>query len=265
VTRIPSFLINLDRDSDRLRHMQEEARRAGLELERVPAIYGLAMPDWLRPYFLDHAGAIASALKPGEVGCYASHLVVARRILDENLPFALVFEDDLVLPADLVPLLEAAIAAMPGGWDILRLSNPPKSATMALAPLPGNRQLVIYARVPNNTGAQLLSRAGAAKLLSPGRRTLAIDEHLRRPWLLKLETFGIVPAPIRSNIFDSSIDQIGDRGLGRESALAKARRRHYGRPSEWLAQVRWQLGHLGLRGWLGAIGQSLARSFAKRR
>lgn len=243
------FLINLDRDPDRLAHMLGECRRAGLEATRVPAILGTAMPDWAKPYFLDAGGEIASKLRLGEVGCYASHLVVARRMLDENLPHALVFEDDLALPEDLVPLIEAALAALPTGWDILRLSNPPKSPYAALAGLPGGRDLALYSRVPNNTGAHLLSASGAAKLLAPGLRDRQIDEHLRRPWLLGMETFGIVPAPIRSNIFDrSTIDAMEDRGLGARDRLAKLAARRFDPPVLLLTQARWQVAHWGWGG-----------------
>lgn len=258
---LPVLLINLDRDPGRLAHMRAELGRAGLGFTRVPAVLGLAMPDWARPYFLDEAGRIASTLRPGEVGCYASHLVAAQRIVAAGLAHALVLEDDLDLPADLGPLLGAALAALPAGWDILRLSNPPKAPYRGLAALPGGRELALYSRVPNNTGAQLLSLSGARKLLRPGLRTLPIDEHLRRPWDLGLETYGIAPAPIRSNIFDAStIDAIGDRGLGRESLLAKLARRRIGGPADWLRQWRWQRARLGLAGLLLARLRAALRS-----
>lgn len=258
-----SYLINLDRDPDRLAHMRGEFAREGLAVERVSAVLGLAMPDWVKPYFLDAEGRIASALKPGEVGCYASHLVVAKRLLEDGHAFALVCEDDLILPDGILPLLQEAVAALPEGWDILRLSNPVKAPWQVRATLARGHDLAVYARVPNNTGAHLLSRAGAAKLLAPGLRHLQIDEHLRRPWLLGIETYGIVPAPIRSNIFDSTIDQIGDRGLAREGTWQKLKRRHIGSPREWLAEIRWQVSHLGAAGWLGAVAISAAHSVAK--
>ncbi len=261
----PVFLINLDRDPDRLAHMRATLERAGLAFERVPAVLGLEMPDWVKPYFLDAAGKIASTLRIGEVGCYASHLVVARRMIDENIPLALVFEDDLELADGFVPLIAEAVRKLPAGWDILRLSNPPKAAYMPLAGLAGGCELARYSRVPNNTGASLLSLSGARKLLHQGLRTLQIDEHLRRPWLLGVETYGIVPAPVRSNIFETStIDGLEARGLGRESALAKLARRRFDPPRMLLVQIRWQVSRLGAIGWLRCLWRSQLHSLARK-
>jgi glycosyl transferase, family 25 len=261
----PIFLINLDRDLDRLAVMRGALDGLGLAFERVPAVLGLAMPAWVRPYFLNPDGTIASTLRRGEVGCYASHLVVARRIVDDAIPFALVLEDDLALPADFPALLPALIAAAPPGWDIIRLSNPPKTPYVPLLDLPGGCEIATYLRVPNNTGASLLSMSGAKKLLAPGVRDLQIDEHLRRPWMLEMETYGVVPAPVRSNIFEgSTIDALESRGLGVENALNKLVRRRFDPPAMLFAQIRWQIAHLGAIGWLRAILTGLGLSLARK-
>lgn len=261
----PIFLINLDRDPDRLACMAAALAQLGLGFTRVPAVLGLAMPEWVKPYFLDSAGAIASKLRVGEVGCYASHLVVARRMVAEAIPAALVFEDDLEFPEDFTGLIAEALRLAPAGWDIIRLSNPPKAPYIPVADLPGGRDLALYARVPNNTGASLLSLSGARKLLRPGPRDLQIDEHLRRPWDLGMETYGIVPAPIRSNIFDAStIDAMDQRGLAGEGLLGKLARRRIASPGMALKHFNWQIAHLGAIGWLGATLRGLADSLSRK-
>jgi len=45
------FLINLDRSRSRLQHMAKQASRLGLAFERVAAIEGANVPDWLRSEF----------------------------------------------------------------------------------------------------------------------------------------------------------------------------------------------------------------------
>lgn len=57
---VPIYLINLDQDTERLKHMTEHLHGLGLNFERVPAILGTDMPDWLRPYFLREDRTIAS-------------------------------------------------------------------------------------------------------------------------------------------------------------------------------------------------------------
>jgi glycosyl transferase family 25 len=46
-----------------------------------------------------------SVLTPGEIGCYLSHRKVWQKIVNENLYFALVFEDDFINNAALSKLM----------------------------------------------------------------------------------------------------------------------------------------------------------------
>lgn len=239
------YLINLDRDVERLERMRAQLEPLGLDWTRVPGVLGEDLPDRLRPAFqID--GRRAGALSPGEIGCYASHLVVLERIAASNAP-GLVLEDDLNLPADL-PRLLADLARAPG-WDIVRLSNRPKRGVLPVAGLAAGRSLVRYSRVPNNTGAYLITAEAAARFLAlPGPRTRPIDEDLKRPWTHRLETFGVFPAPVVSNIGPSTIDQMGVRILGarRRDPLAGLRA-DFG-PGGW--RVFYNIRRLGLGGWL---------------
>jgi glycosyl transferase family 25 len=266
VKRIGVFVINLDRDADRFVHMQRELDRIGLAFERFPAVLGMAVPDWLRPWFLDAEGRIASRLKPGEVGVYASHIALHRMLLDEaRFDWLLVMEDDCEIAPDLPALIER-LASSDLEFDIVKLSNPAKAAFIDHGAVIPGRALVTYQRVPNNLGAYLISRAGAEKTTRyRGLRRYAIDEDMRRDWDWGLLTYGILPAPIRANIFDrSSIDAMGDRGLGREGLIDKLRRRRIGTPAEWARQFVWQVERFGLLGYLGALLAFARRSVAKR-
>lgn len=259
-------VINLGRDTRRLDHMAAELAKTGLPFDRFPAVEGLSVPEWLRPWFFDADGNLASPLKPGEIGVYASHLSLHRQLLDDDhLDWLLVMEDDLEIDPDLADLL-AALAARAPDFDILKLSNPPKAAYLDHGDVCPGRSLVTYSRVPNNLGAYLISRSGAAKTTRfRGLRTFAIDEDMRCPWDWDLETLGIVPAPIRANIFDtSSIDAMGDRGLGRETFLQKLRRRRWEGPAGWVRRIRWQWRHLGGWGYFRCILATLLNSLSKR-
>ena len=57
-------------------------------------------------------------MSAGEVGCYASHLVVAQQIVARGLPYAVVLEDDVELAPDFKAIIRAAIDAVPTGWDL---------------------------------------------------------------------------------------------------------------------------------------------------
>lgn len=203
----PALIINLDREHGRWAHISSEATRAGIDFERVGAVAGLNVPDHLRPkFFSGDEQSPASLLLPGEVGCYASHLLAYERILASGLAWALVLEDDVRLSDDFVQTVRETIAGLPDGWDIVRLSSQPSRAVMKLAQLKSGRHLVRYSKLPKQAGAQLVSAAGAQKLLAEGLRVRPIDADLRYGYILGLDTFGIYPPPAEhGGLFRSSI------------------------------------------------------------
>ncbi|MEQ1490900.1 MAG: glycosyltransferase family 25 protein, partial [Terricaulis sp.] len=206
-----TVFINLDRDAARRTHMEAECAKAGLTPVRLSAANGAALDENLRAYF-PHAGdRERSFLSPGETGCYASHLTICRRIVTGELQApVIVFEDDIELHEGFSALIERVLQDLPPDWDIVRLSNDTKQVAIPYADLGGASKLVRYSTIPGSTGAQMWSRAGAEKFIAAEARDLPIDQDLKRAWHWKLNTFGVLPAPVRRDIFDtSSIDAIG--------------------------------------------------------
>ena len=163
---------------------------------------------------------------------------------------ALVMEDDLRFPDDLPALLEQVLAKAPAGWDIIRLSNPPKRAYAALATLPGDRRLVRYSIVPGSGGAYLISQAGARKFLLQRPRTLPFDQDVRYPWTWDLDTYGVAPMPIIPDVLGrSSINSMAPTGL-RANRRQKAKRR-LGRPT-FEARHGWNIRRMGFFRWFGS-------------
>jgi glycosyl transferase family 25 len=185
-----TYLINLDEDKDRLEFVGKQLRDLYIDFERIAAVRGTAMPGWVKPFLLRLDGSIASDLKPGEIGCYSSHLCVLQRILDSGVP-GLVLEDDIEISRDLPTIMEH-MQNLPTGWDIIRLSSPSKRALFPVTVLPNGSAVVKYARVPPSTGAYLITPEGAWKFLKyRGRRYDAVDQDLRKVWQNGLVTYGI--------------------------------------------------------------------------
>src|SRR5690349_3930694 len=201
---IQTFVINLDRSTDRLERISKEFARAAMPFNRFPGIDGCSIPLKLQVYFQ------GCRLLSGEIGCYASHLGLWHHVAEGDEP-ALICEDDVLLPDDLGALITDLLEAMPSGWDVVRLSSVAKRGITPLkGRLAGGRYLVQYSREPTNAGAMLVSPAGARKLIEPRSIRRPVDQDLRCPWDFGLRTYGVVPRPIREIPGGDSI--IGAKG-----------------------------------------------------
>ncbi|CAA2140073.1 hypothetical protein HYPP_01759 [Hyphomicrobium sp. ghe19] len=186
---IPIFLINLDRSKDRLAYMRRQAAELGLQMERLPAVEGRNVPEWLRSEFTP-----STRMSDGEVGCYASHLVAARTIVARDLPYAIVLEDDAELSAGFNAIAARAVASVPADWDYLHLCTRFKKTVVRVVAIDGEHSLVRYPLPPSRTAAYILSNAGARKWLAPMQRVRAIDLDNRFAWQQDLKVYGVFPA-----------------------------------------------------------------------
>ena len=106
-----TFLLNLDKDVARLEHMTKVLGDFGIEFERVPGVYAKAMSkEDLKRHFRPIRSFIAQRerIQIGMIGCCLSHIKAYRRMIEENLPYALIFEDDVVLEPKFPELLKNA-------------------------------------------------------------------------------------------------------------------------------------------------------------
>ena len=218
----PGFVavfINMARDVERRATMEAQLSRLALSFARQEAVVGDAVPFELRPVFFDDSGDLLCTLRKGEVGCYASHLLVARRVAagEWDRP-VLVLEDDQDIPADVVALLNQLLQKLPADWNIVRLSDNLKCAYLVEAPLAAGRSLVRYSKAPRGTGAYLLNAAGARKMLRLRPRDASFDVDLVHVWHIDLTTYGVAPPPFQPLDMQSSIDALS---AGRLSGIRR--------------------------------------------
>jgi glycosyl transferase, family 25 len=140
-------------------------------------VNGLDVPAWLSEEF-----AGPHALLPGEVGCYASHLVAAKQVVARDLSQAIILEDDAELQPGFMTLVSKAVGAAPAGWDIVHLSSVFKKSIIGVADLGEGHRLVRYTQWPANTAACVLSNKGARKILAPQHRFRPVDIERRYAW-----------------------------------------------------------------------------------
>ncbi|WP_239326534.1 glycosyltransferase family 25 protein [Snodgrassella gandavensis] len=104
---LKTFLINLDRRPDRLMFVKQQLENLGIAFERVSAVDGNCLTDEQKVFFNQQRFALECKRKAvnGEIGCALSHQAVWQRIVAENIPYALILEDDVQLKPELVSLL----------------------------------------------------------------------------------------------------------------------------------------------------------------
>lgn len=90
-----TFVINLNRATDRRNRMTNLCKNLKLDFEIFTAIDGRELDgDFIRSNVYDYKNCF---LTRGEIGCALSHVSVYREIVNRRLPYALIIEDDAVL------------------------------------------------------------------------------------------------------------------------------------------------------------------------
>ena len=191
------FVINLDRSVSRWGGMRAQLEKLGLPYERFSAIDGREMSDELlrrhysaelnrRKYYVD--------LSRSEIACYISHLKVCEKILSENLDYAIVLEDDIVLK-DTFALVPQALTSV-ASWNYVKLIAPFRGKEV----LSGVRvngtpfELVRWKKPPSGTQAYAITKDGAREFLARRSRFFRpIDVDLQHTWETKLDIQGLMP------------------------------------------------------------------------
>lgn len=199
MTALPLLYINLDEDVVRRSAFESAFAATGLAIERQTAT------RWTRLSAAQQAALYSPALNrtryfrplvAGECGCYASHIAAWRALLSGPASALAVLEDD-VRPEPGFAEAVQAIAALPGGWDMVKLIGRPRERPAQRQALSGRFELVTYRRVPSLTAGYVVSRSGAEKLLAtrvPFYRPIDVD--LRLWWESALVMRGVLPAAI---------------------------------------------------------------------
>lgn len=93
------FYINLQRRPDRLAHILKELDYLEMPYERIVAVdHRDLSSDKMHQYYDTERGfKEGRQLTSAEIACFLSHIKCWKKILEHNIPFAYVFEDDAML------------------------------------------------------------------------------------------------------------------------------------------------------------------------
>ena len=118
------FVINLDRDHQRLHRFTQRMHKTNLPFQRFSAIDGkklnpkqLIKDEKISPSF-------AKIATPGEIGCALSHITLWKKAQQSTKPYIVIFEDDLMLESKLSnQLLKLSLYIDHYDFDLLLLGR----------------------------------------------------------------------------------------------------------------------------------------------
>lgn len=232
------FVINLERDKARRAHMENVLKKIHIHAEFVSAVDGKTLTSQAREAY-DQKKALrvyGVEMLDNELGCYLSHYRIFERIVRENIPVALIFEDDVEIDSNLPSIVNELVLEAEPQWRVVRLHS---MRSKVVDPKTGQFEGEIVKTLQHgalfklNThtlgaGAYLISQAGAKQMLEYGKKIfMPIDQTMDRFWENGIVPYVVRPFPARQlPAFKSSIgDRSGNRNKG-ESFRQYLARRH---------------------------------------
>jgi glycosyl transferase family 25 len=157
-------------------------------------------------------------LTAGEIGCYASHYALWKRLLDDDADQYVILEDDVIVDWKfLAKLAEVDFGA--SGIDYLRLyCLRPSPLKVAKYRFLENRHLLELIDPAFGTQGYVITRAGAERFATHSRRIIrSIDTQMDRYWEHGIPNLCLFPFPI--------IEELGASRIGGERFKVSGRSR----------------------------------------
>lgn len=190
---LKTYLVNMDRNPQRLAFMREQFDRFGIEFERISGIVGANLKGKeLRKVFSPVRSLIALRKKmtAGQIGCALSHLAIYHKMIDGNIPAALILEDDCIFK----PFLPSQIS------EVEKFLDPSKPQAFIFnghgVRIGENTPLEI--RTVKNawcTDCYVCTLAAAKLLVAKNEPVIVVSDAWKRfRWWFGLELYRVVPS-----------------------------------------------------------------------
>ena len=209
------YVINMSSSSDRFNYISQQLEHQNLSFKRIPGVDIKERQDLKNKYYSKVRNKLDyhTPLTDGEIGCYIAHRNAWKAILDDDIDFGLVLEDDAYLKENLKLILDN-LHNTKSDWDILKLAD------LSTSPRKGTNiekfqkfDIQSYNKPPTLCIAEVITRKGAKILLNLSN-TFGRPVDVDKQWFCfkGLKIKGIKPYPVNcNNQFKSEIDSIQNR------------------------------------------------------
>jgi len=212
-----SFILHLERAVSRAANVQSLKARLPIESEIIAAVDGarLSQPEVDQTYARRRfRPRYPFALTATEVGVFLSHRAAWRRIVDEKLDFAVIFEDDAQIDAGPFKALIEFVTAERAAWDYVLMPAAPVRGGATVA-RHGELALLRPDAPPLRAIGQIVSRAAAERLLDctlPFDRP--VDTFLQMTWVTSQPVLVASPSPVRDVSRETGGTTVQRRSMG---------------------------------------------------
>ena len=162
------YVINMSSSSDRFNYISQQLEQQNLSFKRIPGVDVKERQDLKNKYYSKVRNKLGyhKTLTDGEIGCYIAHRNAWKAILDDDIDFGLVLEDDAYLKENLKFILDN-LHNLKSDWDILKLAD------LSTKPRKGTNiekfqkfDIQSYYKPPTLCIAEVITRKGAKILLN---------------------------------------------------------------------------------------------------
>ena len=115
------YFINLDESKDRLKTMNETAKKHNLKFIRYPAFHGKKIN--IDDFFKNKKIIFDYQKKPGDLGCALSHIYLWEKLIKKKHEYVLILEDDVILDDNFIELFDKYYKQVPDDWDMIHLGS----------------------------------------------------------------------------------------------------------------------------------------------
>jgi GR25 family glycosyltransferase involved in LPS biosynthesis len=124
----PTYVINMDKSTERWSMVQTRLRDAGFTLiQRISAVDALQSEELSRHWSMYQSPSFDLKKDPefqqypGKQGCFLSHVKLWREMMEKQIPWVTVFEDDVLFHPKWKDYAPTYFENVPNDWDLIYL------------------------------------------------------------------------------------------------------------------------------------------------
>ncbi|WP_017222436.1 glycosyltransferase family 25 protein [Moritella dasanensis] len=222
------FIINLDKSTERLATSTKRLEEAGVSFSRIKAVFGADLSEAEKTQHYDaklNRELFYRELNDGEIGAYLSHRKAWQTIVDRQLDYAIIFEDDFILQED-IKRAKQNLDAISFDWDYIKLAgyySRKRKQTVIFKQKIIDMDLIAHSKVITGASATAVSYNAAIKLLaSTDKFGRPLDTDLQHWWEKGIHIFCLLPyisAPDEEIL--SEIDNTGKTSRKKNNRVLK--------------------------------------------